>query len=70
MTEIDNKLRVEYRGRDVFIVSECPECGGKAESSLSSRNLSEIPTTLRCPECDEWGEETVAIERKDISDDA
>jgi len=70
MSEIDDKLRVEYRGRDVYIVTECPECGGKAQSSVSGRNLSELPTTLRCSECAELTKGVVRVERKEITDNA
>jgi len=70
MSEIDDKLRVEYRGRSTYIVSECPECGGKADAAISGREHAELPTELTCYECDEaWGEETVGIERTVLEND-
>jgi len=71
MSEIDDKLRVEYRGRDAYIVSQCPVCGGKAEASISSRRHAELPTELSCRDCsDDWERpSTVGIERTVLKDE-
>ncbi|UPV73192.1 hypothetical protein M0R89_11600 [Halorussus limi] len=61
---IDDELRIEYRGRDAYIVSKCPECGAKAEAAIPSGRHATLPTTLDCYEWDDWGEPVVEIRQQ------